>query len=97
MGNLWITMNNLWTHLKVRIVAAAERAGITSHNFILQAVTERAEQKELRDDVNRIAEERYARIVTTGKTIPWQEMRKYLEDRVVGKTVRRPLAKKPAR
>ena len=37
-----------------------------------------------------IADERYARIVATGKTIPWQEMRSYLEARVAGKKVKRP-------
>lgn len=37
-----------------------------------------------------IADERYARIVATGKTIPWQEMRSYLEARVAGKKVKQP-------
>lgn len=83
--------------LKARIAAAAERAGTTSHNFILQAIAEKAEQEELRGDFNKVAEERYARIVATGKTIPWQEMRKYLEDRLEGKRVKRPVAKKLAR
>ena len=44
-----------------------------------------------------IADERYARIVATGKTIPWQEMRSYLEARVAGKKIKRPMAKKLAR
>lgn len=83
--------------LKARIAAAAERAGTTSHNFILQAIAEKAEQEELRGDFNKVAEERYARIVATGKTIPWQEMRKYLEDRLEGKRVKQPVAKKLAR
>jgi len=83
--------------LKARIAAAAARAGTTSHNFILQAIAEKAEQDELRSDFSQVAEERYARIVASGKTIPWQEMRKYLEDRVVEKKVKRPLPKKLAR
>ena len=83
--------------LKARIAAAAERAGTTSHSFILQAIAEKAEQEELRSDFNKVAEERYARIVATGKTIPWQEMRRYLQDRLEGKTVKRPVAKKLAR
>ncbi len=83
--------------LKARIAVAAERAGTTSHNFILQAIAEKAEQEELRSDFNKVAEERYARIVATGKTIPWQEMRRYLEDRLDGKKVKRPVAKKLAR
>jgi hypothetical protein len=43
------------------------------------------------------AEDRYARIVATGKTIPWQEMRGYLEERLAGKEVKRPVARKLAR
>jgi len=44
-----------------------------------------------------VAEDRYARIVATGETIPWQEMRGYLENRLVGKEVERPVARKLAR
>lgn len=83
--------------LKARIAAAARRAGTTPHSFILEAITEKAEQEERRADFNQIAEERYARIVATGKTIPWGEMRGYLEDRVAGRKARRPAARKLAR
>ena len=83
--------------LKARIAVAATRAGTTSHNFILQAIAEKAEQEELRSDFNQVAEERYARIVATGKTISWQEMRNYLEQRVEGKKAKQPAAKKMAR
>ena len=64
--------------LKARVAAAAERAGTTSHNFILEAIAEKAEQEERRADFDEIAEKRYAQIVASGKTIPWSEMRKYL-------------------
>ena len=83
--------------LKARIAAAAKRAGTTPHSFILEAIAEKAEQEERRADFNRVAEERYARIVATGKTIPWNEMRGYLEDRLAGKTAKRPAARKLAR
>lgn len=83
--------------LKARIAAAARRAGTTPHSFILEAIAEKAEQEERRADFNQIAEERYARIVATGKTIPWGEMRGYLEDRVAGRKARRPAARKLAR
>lgn len=36
-------------------------------------------------------------IVSSGKTIPWTEMRKYLEARVSGKSAKRPVARKLAR
>lgn len=83
--------------LKARIAAAAKRAGTTPHSFILEAIAEKAEQEERRADFNQVAEERYARIVATGKTIPWSEMRSYLEDRAAGGKARRPAARKLAR
>jgi predicted transcriptional regulator len=83
--------------LKARVAAAAERAGTTAHSFILDAIAEKADAEERRNDFHQSAEERYARIAESGKTIPWQDMRTYLEDRVFGKKVRRPAAKKLAR
>jgi predicted transcriptional regulator len=83
--------------LKARVAAAAKRAGTTSHNFILEAIAEKAEQEERRGEFHDTAERRYAEIVASGKTIPWTEMRRYLEDRLAGKNVRRPKARKLAR
>jgi hypothetical protein len=70
---------------------------MTSHGFILEAIKEKAEQEDLRADFDAVAEARYARIAASGKTIPWQEMRGFLEDRLAGKEVRRPVARKLAR
>ena len=83
--------------LKARVAAAAGRAGTTPHNFILEAIAEKAEQAERRAEFDAVAEERYARIVETGKTIPWNEMRSYLEGRVAGKAVKRPATRKLAK
>jgi uncharacterized protein (DUF1778 family) len=83
--------------LKARIASATARTGITSHSFILQAIAEKAEQVELRSDFDQVAEERYARIAETEKTIPWQEMRRYLDSRLTGKKTKPPSAKKLAR
>lgn len=83
--------------LKARIAAAAKRAGTTAHSFILEAIAEKAEQEERRADFNQVAEERYARIVASGKAIPWNEMRGYLEDRLTGRKAKRPAARKLAR
>lgn len=83
--------------LKTRVAAAAKRSGTTTHNFILEAIANKTTQDELRADFDTVAEDRYARIVATGKTISWQEMRGYLEDRVAGKKVNRPAARKLAR
>lgn len=83
--------------LKARVAAAAEHAGTTSHNFILEAVAEKVDQEERRAAFDEAAEKRYAKLVTTGKTIPWQDMRRYLEARIAGKAATRPVAKKLAR
>jgi predicted transcriptional regulator len=83
--------------LKTRVAAAAKRAGTSTHGFILEAIAEKAKQDELRADFDAVAEDRYARIASSGETIPWEEMRGYLEERLAGKTVKRPQARKLAR
>lgn len=83
--------------LKARVAVAAKRAGTTAHGFILEAIAEKAALEELHADFDALAEERYARIAASGKTIPWQEMRSYLEDRLAGKAAKRPVARKLAR
>ena len=83
--------------LKARVAAAAKRSGITAHGFILEAIAEKAAQEERRADFDAVAEDRYARLVASGETIPWLEMRGYLEDRLAGKSVKRPPVRKLAR
>ena len=91
------TTIRLTDKLKARVAQAAKRAGTTTHAFILDAIAEKAEQEDKRAAFDDQAEDRYAHIVATGKTIPWQEMRGYLEDRLAGKEVKRPVARKLAR
>lgn len=80
--------------LKTRIAAAAERAGTTPHSFILEAIAEKAESEERRADFHKAADRRYAKLVASGKTIPWEKMRSYLQNRIAGKMAARPLVKK---
>jgi predicted transcriptional regulator len=80
--------------LKARITSAAERAGKTTHSFILEAIAEKAELEEQRADFDTEADMRFAKIVASGETIPWADMRQYLEDHAAGKQVPRPIAKK---
>lgn len=82
--------------LKARVVVAAERAGTTAHGFILEAIAEKADEAERRADFHEVADKRYASLVASGKTLPWEKMRSYLEKRIAGKTGARPVAKKPA-
>lgn len=83
--------------LKARVAAAAKHAGTTAHAFILAAIAEKADQAERRAGFDAEAEDRYARIAASGKTIPWQEMRGYLEARIAGKAAKLPVARKLAR
>jgi len=83
--------------LKSRVAAAAERAGTTAHGFILEAIAEKTDREAQNADFLDTAEKRYANIIASGKTIPWNKMRAYLEDRVAGKAAVRPAARKLAR
>jgi hypothetical protein len=73
------------------------RALPRSHNFILEAIAEKTDIAERRAEFADVAERRYADIVASGKTIRWPDMRRYLEDRLAGKKVGRPAARKVAR
>lgn len=83
--------------LKARVTVAAKRAGTTSHNFILEAISEKTDQEERRGDFNDLADKRFANIIATGKTISWDDMRGYLEDHLAGKAATHPVARKLAR
>ena len=83
--------------LKERLIRAADRAGTTPHGFILEAIAEKTDLEERRSDFLDTAEQRYADIVTSGKTVPWSEMRRYLERRLAGSRVSRPRARPLAR
>ena len=83
--------------LKTRVAVAAKRAGRTAHGFILEAIAEKADREERSADFHDTAEKRYANIITSSKTIPWNKMRGYLEDRLAGKKAARPAARKLAR
>ncbi|MEO6967171.1 MAG: CopG family transcriptional regulator [Rhodanobacteraceae bacterium] len=90
------TTIRLTDDLKVRVARAAKRAGISPHGFILDAIAERTEAQERRADFDAAAEQRYAGIAASGRTIAWPELRGYLEKRMTGKRARRPAARKMA-
>jgi predicted DNA-binding protein len=64
--------------LKMRVARAAQRAGTTMHNFILEAIAEKIDERNLCEDFNATADRRYAEIAASGKTISWSKMRGYL-------------------
>jgi predicted transcriptional regulator len=81
--------------LKLRVTVAAEIAGKTPHAFILDAIAATVEQVELETEFDAIAERRWASIVATGKTVPWEAARQHLLARSRGERPQRPAAQKP--
>jgi predicted transcriptional regulator len=83
--------------LKSRVSAAASRTGTTSHGFILEAIAEKTAQAELQAEFADVARHRQAKIARTGMTVPWAEVRTYLESRAAGQVTGKPKARKLAR
>jgi predicted transcriptional regulator len=83
--------------LKARVAAAAERAGKTAHAFIIDAIARTVEQVELDEAFHRVADARWAKILASGKTVPWDDAKAWLEARSRGKHPRKPVARKPGR
>jgi predicted DNA-binding protein len=80
--------------LRNRIAAAAERAGKTTHGFILDTLAEKAELEEQRAGFDAEADARFAAIVKSGNTVSWSDARAWLEQRAAGKRPPRPASVK---
>lgn len=80
--------------LKARVAAAAARAGTTAHAYIVEAIARTVEQAELDEEFHRIADARWAKVLSTGKAIPWERAKAYLEARARGQRPRKPAARK---
>jgi predicted transcriptional regulator len=83
--------------LKARVAAAAERAGKSTHAFILDAIVQTVEQHELDETFRRVADERWVNLLATGKTVPWDDAKAWLEARSRGEHPHKPAARKPGR
>ena len=79
--------------LKARVSAAAERAGQTPHAFILDAISSTLEKAELARDFADDADGRWSKVLDGGKTIAWDDMRRYLSARRVGEDPSPPKAR----
>jgi predicted transcriptional regulator len=79
--------------LKARVAAAAQRAGKTAHAFILDAIEQTVEQVEIDAEFDRVADERWAKMLATGRTVQWEDARAYLEARARGAKARKPVAR----
>jgi predicted transcriptional regulator len=83
--------------LKARIAVAAQRAGKTAHAFILDAIAQTVEQMELDNAFNTLADQRWANIQASGKTVTWDAAKTYLAARANGELARKPAARKMAK
>jgi len=83
--------------LKARVSAAAERAGKTTHAFILEAIAQTVEQSEVDDEFQQLAEGRWTTVLATGKTVAWDDAKAWLQARAQGERVRKPVARKSGR
>jgi len=81
--------------LKARVAAAAGHAGKTPHAFILDAIAQTVAQVERDEAFHRVADERWAKLLATGETVPWDEAKAWLEARSRGERPDRPVARKP--
>lgn len=89
------TTIRLEDNLKSRISAAAERAGTTTHAFMLDAIERTVEQAEQEEEFHRLADARWARLLKNGKSVPWDEAKNYVAARARGELPRKPTARKP--
>ena len=83
--------------LKTRIAKLAKQAGVSAHNYIVQAVEREAQRDEARADFVRTARSRLDMMERTGEAVPWDDARTYLLARTAGKNVARPAARKTRR
>jgi predicted transcriptional regulator len=78
--------------LKARVAAAAKRADQSVHSYLLDAIDEKTVLDEQRAGFHDEAERRYATLVSSGNSIRWEDMRRYLRDRARNKTSAPPVA-----
>ena len=80
--------------LKARVAVAARDAGKTAHAFILDAISQTVEQVELDNAFNTIADQRWANIESSVKTMHWEDAKVYLAARARNEPARKPAARK---
>ena len=84
--------------LKTRVAAAAQRIGKTPHALILDAIEATVQQAEVDADFERVADQRWARLMATGETVFWTDAKCWLEARAQGKAkAARPPTKRQVR
>ena len=95
----WLVSAGFRTCLLVAPVAqhAAFYDALRSLYLVPSSSDREAEQAEQQAAFEQEAESRYARLLQTGRSIPWADMRRYLQERAEGGQGKRPAARKLAR
>lgn len=83
--------------LKARVSEAAKRAGTTTHGFILEAIAEKTALDERRADFRAEAEARYAKVIASGESIAWDDMKNYLKANIANHETPLPKSRKLVR
>ena len=83
--------------LKARVAAAAAHSGTTAHAFMLDAIAQTVDQVEQDEAFHRLADERWADMLATGKTVGWDDAKAWLEARSRGEQRDRPESRLPRR
>jgi predicted transcriptional regulator len=71
--------------LRTRIAKLAAKSGRTLHSVMLEAITQKVEEEEVRASFSSEADARFAETIASGGGIPWHEMRTYLKRQAAGK------------
>ena len=83
--------------LRTRVRSAARHAGTSPHNFMIDAIEEKTRETEERQEFRDEATQRLTAIAASGRTVPWKEMRNYLQKRVSGAAATAPKGRKLTR
>lgn len=79
--------------LKARLHALAEQEGTSAHALILEAIADKADQVERRNDSYAQAEQRAVPIGESGETVPWNDMKSWLKQGLAAAQTTRPTAR----
>ncbi len=82
--------------LKARIAAVAEQAGKTAHALSLETLADAVERAQADAALHRLADERWAALKQSGRSVPWDDAKAYLQARAAGKAPCQPKARVPA-
>jgi predicted transcriptional regulator len=82
--------------VKRRAEKLADSQDTTAHAFMLEAIREKVEAEEARAAFHAEARRRLARMKRSGLGVPAAEVFDYLEQRALGKSPRRPKARRLA-